>query len=255
MNLAALQHEFAKALHYQSSGEACDIVSDAFSADERIQIYRNNFIIGLSEVLQASYPTVQALLGEECFLQIARQHVLSHPLSKGDVSEYGEQFEHSLQQFDAVMQAAPYCAEMARFEWAQDISQQRFNRRKPNPVMPLAQLATLTPQQHEQIQFHLHSDVVLFASQYALFSLRQAIDTHDLDGFVLDRFEHGVIHCTSKETPCRYLLSDNDYQLLQHIQTNVPLNDIPAELLNSLNVIITLGFIAGFTLPEHAIDH
>ncbi|MGU3843968.1 HvfC/BufC family peptide modification chaperone, partial [Vibrio diabolicus] len=51
MKLATLQSQFAKALHYQALGEECDIVSDKFTADERIQIYRNNFIISLSEVL------------------------------------------------------------------------------------------------------------------------------------------------------------------------------------------------------------
>ncbi|MDG2898591.1 putative DNA-binding domain-containing protein, partial [Vibrio parahaemolyticus] len=51
MNLATLQSQFAKALHYQALGEDCDIASDEFTADERIQIYRNNFIVSLSEVL------------------------------------------------------------------------------------------------------------------------------------------------------------------------------------------------------------
>ena len=196
MNLAALQHEFAKALHYQSSGEACDIVSDVFSADERIQIYRNNFIIGLSEVLQAIYPTVQALLGEECFLQIARQHVLSHPLTKGDVTEYGEQFERTLQQFDAVLQAAPYCAEMARFEWALDISQQCFAHTaadEPSELIPLTALANLAAEQHENICFHLRADVEPFASEYALFSLYQAVKVNNVDGLEINQAECGVI--------------------------------------------------------------
>ena len=56
MNLATLQSQFAKALHYQALGEDCDIASDEFTADERMQIYRNNFIVSLSEVLSATYP-------------------------------------------------------------------------------------------------------------------------------------------------------------------------------------------------------
>ena len=77
MNLATLQSQFAKALHYQALGEDCDIASDEFTADERMQIYRNNFIVSLSEVLSATYPMVEALLGKECFEQMARQHVLT----------------------------------------------------------------------------------------------------------------------------------------------------------------------------------
>ena len=33
MNLATLQSQFAKALHYQALGEDCDIASDEFTAD------------------------------------------------------------------------------------------------------------------------------------------------------------------------------------------------------------------------------
>jgi len=52
MNLATLQSQFAKALHYQALGEDCDIASDEFTADKRMQIYRNNFIVSLREVCQ-----------------------------------------------------------------------------------------------------------------------------------------------------------------------------------------------------------
>ncbi|MDW2110773.1 putative DNA-binding domain-containing protein, partial [Vibrio sp. 2089] len=54
MKLATLQNQFAKALHYQALGDDCNIASGQFTADERMQIYRNNFIISLSEVLSAT---------------------------------------------------------------------------------------------------------------------------------------------------------------------------------------------------------
>lgn len=63
MKLATLQDQFAKALHYQALGDDCDIASGQFTADERMQIYRNNFIISLGEVLSATYPMVEELLG------------------------------------------------------------------------------------------------------------------------------------------------------------------------------------------------
>lgn len=250
MNLAALQNEFAKALHYQSRGEACGIVSDHFSADERIQIYRNNFIIGLSEVLQATYPTVQALLGEECFLQIARQHVLSHPLTKGDVTEYGAQFEQTLQQFEAVMQAAPYCAEMARFEWAFDISQQRFSNVAPPELLPLTKLAQLAPEQHASLCFHLPADVELIESRYALFSLHHAVETNDFDNLKIDLPEQGMVVTQDNGVAIGRALSNNDYRLLQQLQKTLPVGKIEPQLLSSLNSLMALGTIVGFSLPQ-----
>ena len=83
MRLHDLQQQFSHALHYQARGEDCDISATLFEPDELIQIYRNNFVFGLSEVLEATYPMLKALLGDECFEQIARQHVLTNPLLAG----------------------------------------------------------------------------------------------------------------------------------------------------------------------------
>ena len=55
-SLADIQTQFAQALRYQASADDCHIDSDHFSAEQRMQVYRNNFVISLSEVLQATYP-------------------------------------------------------------------------------------------------------------------------------------------------------------------------------------------------------
>ncbi|MCV6005031.1 DNA-binding domain-containing protein, partial [Escherichia coli] len=67
---------------------------------------------------------VEALLGEECFEQIARQHVLSYPLKEGNVVHYGEGFQDTIMQFSQVIAQAPYSPEVARFEWHIDLARQ-----------------------------------------------------------------------------------------------------------------------------------
>lgn len=250
MNLAELQHQFARALHYQAHGEECSIVSDAFSADARMQIYRNNFIISLSEVLQATYPMVQALLGEECFAQVARHHVLSQPLTRGDVTHYGEHFNQSLRQFDAVMQAAPYIAEVAHFEWARDVSQQQFSRN--NPVQyGLADLAQIPAEQHTNIRFHLHPDVVLLASPFAVYALQQAINSggDELSSLDIQQAQQGVCACNDAGEVWSLALNQESYQLLNCFQQQLTLEGIAPQYLNALNPIFELNLIAGFSLP------
>ncbi|EGU36822.1 hypothetical protein VII00023_07669 [Vibrio ichthyoenteri ATCC 700023] len=249
MKLATLQQQFAKALHYQALGEECDIVSDAFSADERMQIYRNNFIVSLSEVLLATYPMVTSLLGEECFLQIARQHVLSTPLTQGDVSAYGEQFDATLKQFDTVMQAAPYIAAVAQFEWALDCSQQRFSRLHATEYS-LADLSQLSASQHADIQFQLHPDVVLFDSPFAIYALQKIIHNHSKDFSQLDiqQAQQGICACNDNGEIWSQALSEQSYQLLLHLKQNLTLGDIAPEYLSALNQIIELNIIAGFSL-------
>ncbi|MDF5607411.1 DNA-binding domain-containing protein, partial [Vibrio parahaemolyticus] len=178
MNLATLQNQFAKALHYQALGEDCDIASDTFTADERMQIYRNNFIVSLSEVLSATYPMVEALLGEECFEQIARQHVLSYPLEEGNVVHYGEGFQDTIMQFSQVIAQAPYSPEVARFEWHIDLARQaQYEQSNAAELKPLALLGEVSEEQQPALILHLKKGCRSFDSNYAVFDLFSAIQT------------------------------------------------------------------------------
>ncbi|USD41058.1 putative DNA-binding domain-containing protein [Vibrio sp. SCSIO 43135] len=251
VSLAQLQGQFAKALHYQATGEECHVVSDLFSADERMQIYRNNFVISLSEVLSATYPMVEQLLGEECFAQLARQHVLCYPLTQGDVSHYGEHFARTIEQFPAVLEAAPYAPEVARFEWSIDLAQQQFNSLDlATDVRPLSELSQIAPELHGQLRFHLQPSVIAYASQYAVFSLQLAILNQQFDGLEINQAEQGVIACDSQGTPYSKSLPETQFQLLSHLQAGQCLADVPAELLGQLNGLIELALIAGFTLSH-----
>ncbi len=248
-SLSELQQNFNRALHYQSNGEACDIVSDHFTAEERVQIYRNNFIISLSEVLQAAYPMVLALVGEECFAQMARQHVLNNPLLAGDVSHYGADFSATIELFSAVTEAAPYCVEVARFEWTIDESIQRRDQNSPNSEwLPLAKLAEVDPSLHEHLQFHLADGVIAFESQYAVYSLKQAIEANQFEQLTLETGEQGVVVSLSSGEQWTQSLEPEAFALLIQIQSGKVLAEIPPELLAQLNRLIESQLIAGFTL-------
>lgn len=249
LSLAHVQSTFAQALHYQASGEECHISSDIFSADERMQIYRNNFIISLSEVLQATYPMLYALLGDECFNHVARQHVLDYPLECGDVSHYGEHFDQTLEQFPSVINAAPYCLEVARYEWHIDLAQQLSNQITSEPnLLPLAHLAQLTAEQHPHIQLHLKPGVLAFHSRYALFSLQHAIEKEDFSNLTLDHAQHGVIASSTESGVWTLVLDFEVYELLNYLQSGCMLSEIPPALLTGLNPLTQHDLIAGFSL-------
>ena len=192
LSLAQLQATFHQALHYQASGEQCNITSDHFSADERIQIYRNNFIISLSDVLQATYPMLLALWGEECFAQVARQHVINAPLNRADVSHYGQGFAETIMQFPAVLDAAPYSLEVAQFEWTMDLAQQQHHQTAADASwLPLSDLTQLSAEQYGLVRLKIAPGVLAFESCYALFSLQHAIQTSDFSALTLEQTEQG----------------------------------------------------------------
>ncbi|MGY0617676.1 HvfC/BufC N-terminal domain-containing protein [Vibrio sp. FJH11] len=251
MNLATLQSQFAKALHYQTSGEECDITADLFSADERIQIYRNNFIISLSEILSATYPMVEALLGKECFIQIARQHVLNYPLTEGYVAHYGEDFQDTIILFAQVIAQAPYSPEVARFEWEIDLARQDQREHLPNAeLIPLTRLAEVKPDQQSRLIFHLHPGCRSYESHYAVFDLFSAIQRQQVEKLDINLSQCGVISVEMNGGVSCHTLDIDTYQLLRYLEQHLPMSDIPPPLLANLSHLMLLNLIDGFTLKR-----
>ncbi|MDF2155814.1 DNA-binding domain-containing protein [Vibrio sp. CAU 1672] len=249
MKLATLQRQFSKALHYQISGQECDITGGQFSADERIQVYRNNFIISLSEILSATYPMLEALLGQECFAQVARQHVLSHPLQEGNVVHYGEGLADTLMQFGQVMAQAPYSREVARFEWVIDLARQaQYEHRTNKQQQPLPQLAQVTQAHHPRVVLQLCSGCKSFASDYAVFDLFAAMQHQQFEQLNLNQPQQGAISIQPSGTARCLKLTTDAFRLLRRIEQRQSLGEIPSELLKQLDQMLTLGLVDGFIL-------
>ncbi|MEZ8060952.1 HvfC/BufC N-terminal domain-containing protein [Vibrio splendidus] len=246
-SLANVQSEFANALRYQNNGEHCDIVSDHFTDEQRIQIYRNNFVISLSEVLAATYPLTEMLVGEECFQQMARQHVLSYPSTSGDVSGYGEHFEQTIQAFPAVIEAAPYLAEVALYEWKKDslvrcISESHVDQH------PLSRLADVPQEQQGALVFHLKDSITLINSSYTIIVLEQAIYQQQLDGLDINQPEFGVLIRAENSQVESHCVTEECHQLLTELQSGQTLSAIDPLLLQHLNTVMALNVISGFSI-------
>lgn len=251
MNLATLRSQFAKALHYQALGEDCDIASDKFTADERMQIYRNNFIVSLREVLSATYPMVEALLGEECFEQMARQHVLTYPLEEGNVVHYGEGFQDTIMQFSQVIAQAHYSPEVARFEWHIDLARQaQYEQSSAAELKPLALLSEVSEEQQPALILHLKKGCRSFDSSYAVFDLFGAIQTGQFEQLNINQLQQGVISIQANGEALCHALDADVFQLLRYLEQKLSLSEIPEVLLAHLNSIMALDLVDGFTLKS-----
>ena len=113
--LASLQRAFASGLLGQDDAILGHIQPGRFAPDALLQIYRNNFILGLTEVLASSYPAVRAMVGETFFEAAARGFVRAAPLEEGSVMDYGEGFGDWLARLPTTA-ALPWLGELARFE-------------------------------------------------------------------------------------------------------------------------------------------
>ncbi|QUJ67412.1 putative DNA-binding domain-containing protein [Photobacterium sp. GJ3] len=188
--LAELQTRFAEALHYQPSEIAGHITEAGLSAEQRLQIYRNNFIISLTEVLEATYPAVKAVVGEMCFTALARQHILTTPSETGDVSQYGKGLDLTIQSQPDLHQAVPYLADLARLEWLVDRASLTT---ESGPDFPMAQLQGLTETRLATARLIPREHCWLLDSDFAVASLWLAIQANEFDHLDMTAPESAVV--------------------------------------------------------------
>lgn len=108
-DLATFQRGFADAV--MSGGQPPPpFRSQAFA------IYRNTSARGTVEALRAAYPTIDMLVGEEMFTQVALDFRSERPPSSPVLSDYGADFPSYLARQTWTTEL-PYLADVARLDW------------------------------------------------------------------------------------------------------------------------------------------
>src|SRR5436190_14898288 len=108
-DLAAFQRDFAAAL-MEDGLAAPSFRSQAFA------VYRNTSARGAVDALRASYGTVDMLVGEEMFTQVALDYRRERPPTGPILSDYGKRFPDYLSKQPWTCEL-PYLAEVARLDW------------------------------------------------------------------------------------------------------------------------------------------
>jgi hypothetical protein len=107
-DLAAFQDRFARAI-------LADDGQDILSRQKAFAVYRNTSARGAVEALRAAYPTVDMLVGEEMFTQVALDYRREQPPSGPVLSEYGADFAGFLARQPWSCEL-PYLADVARVD-------------------------------------------------------------------------------------------------------------------------------------------
>jgi hypothetical protein len=108
-DLASFQRDFAAAL--MADGQAApSFRSQAFA------VYRNTSARGIVEALRAAYPTVDMLVGDEMFTQVAFDYRREHPPLGSVLSDYGRAFPAYLSTQPWTCEL-PYLADVASLDW------------------------------------------------------------------------------------------------------------------------------------------
>lgn len=114
LNLQQTQDRVAAVL---LRGELNDIAGIFSTPPSRLNIYRNNTMISLTNALKATFPVTVQLVDENFFAYAAHAFITAEPPREARLSEFGGGLPRFLARFPAC-RAYPVIAEMAAFEWA-----------------------------------------------------------------------------------------------------------------------------------------
>ena len=103
------------------SGLAGAVVGDSISAEARLGVYRHHVRHSLTAALAATYPTVQALVGEAFFAAMARGFMAQALPRQPVLAEYGAGFAEFVAGYEPA-RGLPYLADMAKLDWALNVA-------------------------------------------------------------------------------------------------------------------------------------
>lgn len=166
--LATLQQQFGAAL-FDRAHEAA--LRPLLSRDrvEGLALYRGNLGAGWERALEAAFPVLRELVGEEAFAGLARAYGRASPSRDPDLAGFGARFADFLEEFEPAA-TYPYLPDVARLEWA---VHRAWLAPDASPL-GLDALSALPPQALEAARFGLHPSVDLLGSPWAVAALWRA---------------------------------------------------------------------------------
>jgi hypothetical protein len=146
-DLAAFQDAFSAALLDPESS-----TPGGLAAQPGFAVYRNTVTKGCIDALQANYPSVARLVGDDWFRAAALVHVRAEPPRSPVLLDYGAGFARFLETF-APADELPYLPDVARLDrfWSE------AHVAADDPVLPPAALSALAPEQLESARLRPHA--------------------------------------------------------------------------------------------------
>lgn len=143
---------------------------DRGELDERLAVYRNNIYYSLTDVLQDTFPSVAAMVGEEFFTALAQAYIRKHPPTNAAMVHLGASFPGFIDEFLPTIGQLPqlnYLGDLGRLDWARH---QAYHAAEATPLSNHA-FVSLTTAELASAQLTLHPSLQLVISPHSIFSL------------------------------------------------------------------------------------
>ena len=144
--------------------------SPRLDATSRLDIYANGYRLRLIEVLDADYPALRSLAGDDLFEQLATAYINAHTSVFPNARWFGMHLPSFLVR-DAAFDLQPVLAEMAAFEWAMSLAFDSAD----DPVLTIADLASVRHEAWSTLKFHVHSSLQRLELSWNVAAFWQAV--------------------------------------------------------------------------------
>src|SRR5216684_4000442 len=255
ISLRELQRDFlGYALGDTDAGERPWIVSNGLSVDQRLQIYRNNAVVGFEKAMQATFPALVRLGGVDWFDQMARAYQHANPSRSGDLNDVGGAFAAFLSDHLSGGEYE-YFSDVASLEWSY---QQCLGE---SAVLPetLDRLAQHLQEDLSQLRFQVAAPTRAIESIYPLFAIwnQNRSDRGQSAAIDLRRGASRVLvirridHVEVREVPARVFRLLRAFaagSTLLEAATAVTDTSFDADFRDALTRLLGLGVLVGFQL-------
>jgi hypothetical protein len=231
------------------------IIEDGIAPQRRLAIYRNNAVEGFLKTLQATFPTIVRLSGEEWFRQVGRRYMHRYPSRSGNIHYIGEHFATFLDE-ELAQSSYEYFADVARLEWAY----QEVVVAADHPSFDLSALALVPPTDYCALTFSSHPAMRLVHSQFPVLAIWRAnqSDAVSDEPIALDQGSSSVLvirradHVELRELPpaaFALLAAFVRGESLEQAAERALEIDPRVALDVALGRVISLGALVDFTAP------
>jgi hypothetical protein len=142
---------------------------DGAPAKKRFDVYRNNVAVSLSDALEAAFPVVRKLVGDDFFRAMAGVYLRKHPPKSPLMMFYGDAMPQFLERFSPA-KSIPYLPDIARLELA---LRHAYHAADATPVDAQA-LAALTPEALMGAKLRIAPATQTVTSAYPIYAIYRA---------------------------------------------------------------------------------
>lgn len=187
--MTALRDIQAAFIHNIYTGERTSLayLDTKIASTARFDIYQNNTVLGLTDILANAFPVLKKIVGDEFFKTIARHYIKSHAQPSGNRHSFGGQLAEFLQVFQPAA-VLPYLPDIAALEWAY------FQAALADDASPL-NFETLTAAMSADPAFTLsiHPSVHVVAQTFNALEIWQEHQKEDIGALELKSEPHHLV--------------------------------------------------------------